>query len=144
MHGETSLINGLAKSYNLATVNIGLQVGVEQVLDRLRKLGVETDQQPFPSVLLGAIELSPLQVAQLFQALANEGYVAPLKAISAVTRADGSPLSRYPLQIRRGAPSGATSLTVRALHEVFLSGTARSARRRVGDVALAGKTGDHR
>ena len=54
-HGRVPLYEALANSYNLATVRVGMDVGVEKVIGCVRRLGVEQDFSPYPSFLLGRI-----------------------------------------------------------------------------------------
>src|SRR6185437_3182006 len=65
-HGEVPMVDALAKSYNLASVHLGMQLGVERVAKFLRSFGL-TNVQANPSLLLGAVDLSPFQVTQLYQ-----------------------------------------------------------------------------
>ena len=58
-HGMVPLRTALAQSYNAATARLGTDIGVEKVLDNVRRLGIERPLKPFASTLLGAVELSP-------------------------------------------------------------------------------------
>jgi penicillin-binding protein 1B len=141
-HGPVPLFTALAQSYNLATVHLGLEVGVSNVREILRAAGMLDDPPALPSLLLGAVELAPLEVAQLYGTLAASGYLTPLLAIREVTTADGQPLTRYPLRVRQALPEAPVFLLNWALEQVVESGTATSARTHVPpDVRLAGKTG---
>jgi len=66
-HGQVPLYQALAHSYNQATARLGMAVGLEQVIDNLYALGVDREISQVPSVLLGAVELSPWEVSQLYQ-----------------------------------------------------------------------------
>ncbi len=141
-HGEVPLYLALAHSYNLATVRLGLQLGVDKVLETVRELGVYRPLNPYPSVLLGAAELSPLEVAQMYQTLANGGFRSPLRAIREVLTADGEPLQRYPLDIEQAADPAAVYLLTRALQAVVQEGTGRALYQRLSpSLEIAGKTG---
>ncbi len=140
-HGEVPLYLALAHSYNLATVRLGLQLGVEEVLDTVQRLGVYRPLNSYPSVLLGAAELTPLEVAQMYQTIANGGFRSPLRAIREVLTAGGEPLQRYPLDIEQAADPGAVYLLGRALQAVAREGTARILDRELGELEIAGKTG---
>ena len=94
-HGKISLRDALVRSYNLATVNLGMKIGVGRVIRRLQKSGLAREVHDFPSLLLGAIELSPIEVASLYQVIANDGYRVPLRAIRSVADAQNSTLTRY-------------------------------------------------
>lgn len=141
-HGTVALHTALAQSYNLATVRLGLDLGLPQVVRTLRRLGVEREIKAFPALLLGAVELSPLEVAQLYQTLADDGFVTPLRVIRAVATRDGRLLRRYPLQLRQGVSAPAVYLLNTILQEVVREGTARAALRNLPEgLQPAGKTG---
>lgn len=141
-HGEVPLMAALARSYNLATVRLGLDVGVDKVRQTLNQMGVTRSVNTFPSMLLGAVELSPIEVAEVYQTFATGGFHQPLRAIKAVTTADGAPLERYGLSVDEAVDPRANYLVVRAMEEVFTSGTARSARSALpAGIQPAGKTG---
>src|SRR5262249_46509277 len=61
-HGAVQLRTALAQSYNVATVRLGTELGVERVLTTLKRLGIERELKPYAATLLGAVELSPLDV----------------------------------------------------------------------------------
>jgi penicillin-binding protein 1B len=141
-HGRISLYEALVKSYNLATVRLGMQVGLDEVTDSLQRLGVERPLRPYPSLLLGAAELSPVEVTQMYQTLAGGGFRVPVRAIREVTSARGEPLSRYPLSVRQAFAPGPVFLVVEAMRGVMRDGTGRSAHARLGaNLVAAGKTG---
>lgn len=125
-HGQVLMVEALAHSYNLATARLGLEVGLPRVAQTLKRMGVAREPAPLPSLLLGAIELSPLEVAQMYATLANRGFRAPLRAIHSVqTRAD-APLTRYALAIEQTVATEPAALLDFALQEVVRSGTARA------------------
>ncbi len=142
LHGPVPLYVGLANSYNLATVNLGLQVGIARVAETLERLGVNRPLPRYPSMLLGAIELSPLEVTQVYQTVAAQGFRTPLRAIREVTDTGGEPLTRYPLSVTQSIAPGPVYLLGHALTEVMRSGTGSGAYRRLPeDLVTAGKTG---
>lgn len=141
-HGAVALQSALADSLNLATVNLGMDLGLARVVATLKGLGAPDSIKPYPSLLLGASTLSPLQVTQLYQTLANGGYRAELRAIREVTDARNKPLQRYPLDVAKAADPRATWLLTHAMTEVIRSGTGKGLKRYLpGDYAVAGKTG---
>ncbi|MBL3599702.1 MAG: penicillin-binding protein 1B [gamma proteobacterium endosymbiont of Lamellibrachia anaximandri] len=141
-HGKVLLQDALAHSYNLATVRLGMDVGLKTVTASLRDLGVERPLNIYPSMLLGAVSLSPLEMAQMYQALATGGLLARLRAISAVTDAHGRPLSRYSLSVSQVADKKAVFLLSKALQQVIFEGTGRGLVNQLSNVGgLAGKTG---
>jgi penicillin-binding protein 1B len=142
-HGAVPLHQALAHSYNLATVRLGMGVGVRHTLKTLRDLGVAREFPSFPATLLGVGELSPVEVAQLYQTLANDGFVTPLKAIQSVVSQDGKPLKRYALfDVKQAADPAAVYLLNTALQEVTREGTAKSVYAYLpARFNVAGKTG---
>jgi len=142
VHGRVPLHAALADSLNLATVNLGLQLGPSKVVNTLEAMGARDDIQPYPSLLLGAVTMSPLQVTQLYQTLAAGGFRAPLRAIREVLDAQQQPLQRYPLEVVQALDPKATFLLTSNLQEVVQQGTARGLQSYLGEgVAVAGKTG---
>jgi penicillin-binding protein 1B len=140
-HGEVALHDALAQSYNLATVRLGMDVGLENVVEMLQALGVERSMPAFPSLLLGALALAPIEVAQFYQTMASGGYRAPLRAIREVLTAAGEPLQRYPLTVQRVVDPAPVFLLTRNLTEVVRAGTARGLSSYLGAREVAGKTG---
>ena len=142
-HGPTPLYRALAQSYNFATVRLGLSVGPPAVAKVFAAAGYPGGAPPaYPSMFLGSLDLSPLEVAQLYSTLASNGYYTPLLAIREVLTKEGQPLTRYEFNVRRTLPEGPLHLLNWALEQVVQTGTAASTAAHVpGGVRLAGKTG---
>lgn len=140
-HGEEPLFQALAQSHNAATVHLGLEVGIPRIVQTLRNLGVNADIPQVPAVLLGTLELSPIDVAQMYQTLAGGGIHAPLQIIREVVSPSGQPLRRYPLDLHQAASPEAAALLHAAMRQVVLRGTARSAAGLPSSWEAAGKTG---
>lgn len=141
-HGEVPLHEALTHSYNLATVRVGLDMGVDSVIDTLTRLGASRPIPEYPSMLLGAVALSPVEVASLYQGLATSGFNTPLRTIRDVTDAQGKSLSRYGLAVDQVVDPAAVHLVQYAMQEVMREGTGKSAYRYLpGGLSLAGKTG---
>lgn len=141
-HGDVPLHTALAKSYNLATVHLGMDIGIARIAKTLRNMGVSRPVDLFPSLLLGASPLTPLEVTQIYQTLAGDGFVSPLRSIQAVIAEDGERLQSYPYTLRQAVDPAATYLTNKILQEVMHNGTGRSAYLYIPKkFNLAGKTG---
>ena len=141
-HGAVFLRDALVHSYNLATVRLGLDVGLEQVRDTIRALGVSRPFATYPAMLLGTVELAPIEVNAMYQSLATGGLRQPLRAIRGITDRHGRSLGRYPERSTRVADSRAVFLVTHALRGVLSEGTGRRARELLGrGQRLAGKTG---
>jgi penicillin-binding protein 1B len=141
-HGHVFLHEALARSYNLATVRLGMELGLRSVIGTLEALGIEREIAPLPALLLGAISLTPFEVAQMYQTIAAGGFRTPLRAIREVFTTDGEPLQRYPVEVRQVVDPAAVYLLTRNLVEVVRAGTGRGLARYLGtEIDIAGKTG---
>jgi len=141
VHGEVPMVDALAHSWNLATIHLGLAVGLPRVKAFLESFGL-TNVNPSPSLLIGALDLAPVQVAQLYQYLAADGHALPLLAVRGVLDGSGRTIKRYEVQGGKGEYQEAVRLITWALQQVAVYGTAHS----IGDSGLAwlhaaGKTG---
>ncbi len=142
IHGPTSLLRALTESFNMATVRLGMEIGPERVADALARLGLAEAPAALPSLLLGAVDLTPLDVAQVYNSLANGGYRAPLRAVNAVLDTNGQALSRYPIEITEATDPALLYQINQALVQVIERGTGRSARNWLDrSLTVAGKTG---
>jgi penicillin-binding protein 1B len=141
-HGIVPLHTALAKSYNLATVRIGMDIGIARTAKTLRNMGVTRKVELYPSFLLGALQLTPMEVTQMYQTLAGDGFSPPLKAIRGVISSSGEQLQSYPLTVRQAVDPSATYIVNTILQEVMQSGTGHSAYSAFPpDYGLVGKTG---
>src|SRR5690606_3481959 len=129
-------------SYNQATARLGITVGLDQVLETLESLGLEADIPALPAVLLGAVDLSPLEVSRMYQTIASEGVFVEQRTILAVLDAQGQPLSRYPLRSESRFEPQVMHLLHYALQHTMREGTGRSAYQQLDpQLQLAGRSG---
>jgi len=141
-HGRVVLRDALARSYNIPAVRVGLDMDVINVVEMLRRLGFERDLKPYPSLLLGAFEASPFEIAQVYASIASGGFRIPLRAIREVTDANGQSLQHYSLDMEKAVDSGPAYLITHAMQRVVQAGTASAVKRKLSpDLNLAGKTG---
>lgn len=141
-HGMVPMYTALARSYNQATVRLGWEMGVPSVINTLRQLGIEAEIPNYPSVLLGAVNLTPMEVLSMYQVYAGGGFGHPPTAIRAVVNAQGVPLQRYGLSMRQRIDPSYAYLINYGLQQVVDNGTARAALNSLpADLKLAGKTG---
>jgi penicillin-binding protein 1B len=141
-YGKVPMAHALAESLNLATIHMGLDVGLPKVADTLQQLGLETRPTLNPSLLLGTVEMTPLEVTEVYTALANGGFRARLRAVRAVLDEQGRALKSFKVQVEQAAPPAAVYELDRMLTLVTTHGTARDATARLRrDSIIAGKTG---
>jgi penicillin-binding protein 1B len=140
-HGMVPMVDALAKSWNLASIHLGLDVGLSRIQAFLKSFGLE-DVSAGPSMLIGAIDLAPAQVAQMYEYLASDGHALPLLAVRGVVDGSGRTVKRYEVQQGKGEYQEAVRLVTWAMQQVTTYGTAHA----IGDSGLAwlhaaGKTG---
>jgi penicillin-binding protein 1B len=141
-HGMIPFYEGLSHSYNQATVRLGMNVGLRSVVSTLKKLGIKQDINPYPSLMLGSISLSPYETAEMYQTIASGGFKSPLRAIREVLTSTQEPLQRFPIQVEQTIPTVSMKLLQSAMQQVIKSGTGRSVSNWVlPSIQLAGKTG---
>jgi penicillin-binding protein 1B len=141
-HGDVPLYRALAHSYNISTARLGLALGIETVIGTLQKLGVEQRLNPYPSLVLGAVEMSPLQVTGMYQTFASGGFRTPLRSINAVLAADKTPLQHYPLSVRSAVPAAPNFLITTAMQFAVREGTGQAIYQVLPESqSVAGKTG---
>jgi penicillin-binding protein 1B len=141
-HGPVTAIRALAESFNQATVRLGLDVGLSEVVDLLGRLGLDNLPPAYPSLLLGAFEMTPLEVTQIYNTLANGGFRMPLRSVRSVVDATGATIRRYPIAIEQTVEQGDVYELNQALVEVMRLGTGRTAAQLLpAGLVTAGKTG---
>lgn len=140
-HAPCPMYKALADSINLCSVALGLQVGVGPVRQAFIKAGFGA-VPALPSIFLGGVNMSPVEVAQIYSTLAGGGYYTPLQAIRDVLTSNGKPLTHYPFEIRKAFAAGPVYLITWAMENVLRIGTGRWAKTVLpAGTVLAGKTG---
>lgn len=139
--GQVPLLTALKKSMNVPTVNLGIAVGVGAVATTLAKSGWEEPLNEYPSMLLGAVNGSPLMVAQVYQTLADNGTYRKLTTVTAVLDSHNEPLPVTRLAKEQAIAPETDFLVQYAMQQVVRSGTAVRLGNAFPGVALAGKTG---
>ncbi|MCS3433151.1 bifunctional glycosyl transferase/transpeptidase [Klebsiella sp. BIGb0407] len=140
--GQVMLVDALTRSMNVPTVNLGMALGLPAVTETWTKLGVPKDQlHPVPSMLLGALNLTPIEVAQAFQTIGSGGNRATLSAVRSVIAEDGKVLYQSFPQAEQAVAPQAAYLTLYTMQQVIAKGTGRVLGGKYPNLHLAGKTG---
>ncbi|MEZ7501112.1 penicillin-binding protein 1B [Psychrobacter sp. Arc29] len=140
-HGYVPLTTGLSQSYNQAAVRLGMEFGVDTFAKQLKRMGVKEEIPPYPSALLGSVNLSPMDMLGIYQVFATGGFRTPIHSIRTVIDDRGRILQRTGLNTQRSIPPETNFLTNYALQQVVSNGTARRAQSLGSNLNLAGKTG---
>ena len=139
-HGIVTLRNALALSMNVATARLAMDVGLNEITSLGKKLGFE-GVKAYPSLSLGAFEVSPWQVASAYTVFANGGVRSELRTIKKVTDNGGKVLERSQIEVTRILHPQTAYIITDMLQTVMNSGTGAPARRMGFSRSAAGKTG---
>ena len=143
-HGEVALYEALAHSYNQAFVRLGMELGPEQVAERVRRLSqLDSDRVPInPAMLLGAFGMSPIEVLTMYQTIATGGFHRPLRTVRTVLDRNYEQLSANSPEVEALIDPAVAHLMQFAMQAVMREGTASSAYQILpADLYTAGKTG---
>lgn len=140
-YGKVRLREALERSLNAATITIGEQVGLRRVIDQAKTSGIESQLRPSPATLLGASEVSLLEITAAYGTLAREGKWLKPHAIRKVEDGQGHVLFEESRDARRAASPQAAFLVTSILQGTVERGTAASAHRLGLTREAAGKTG---
>ncbi|MDR6627634.1 penicillin-binding protein 1A [Caulobacter segnis] len=140
--GAITMQTALAQSINTVAARLASEVGTSNVANTARRLGITSKIQLDPSMALGAVEVSPMEMAQAYAPFANGGFLAKGYGIERIRTAKGKVLYDHNVDKQaRAAVIGSPALQYmnQMMREVVSSGT--GTRARVGGYDIAGKTG---
>ncbi len=138
-YGTLTLRTALEKSVNIATVKLINEVGFTPVIEMARRLGISTELRPYPSMALGAFEVTLLEITSAYGAFAHEGVRVDPHMIDEVLASNGSVIERARPEVHDAVSPQIAYLMNRMLEGVITDGTGAAA----ADLGrpLAGKTG---
>jgi penicillin-binding protein 1B len=139
--GLISVRRAVELSINIPTVRVALAADLGTVLAASRAAGISSRMEPYPSVALGAFEISPMEIAAAYSVLANGGVRVEPNAIVGVLTSDGRILDRKERPLKQSLPADAVFLVDSILRGAVDRGTAAGARAGGLRGVLAGKTG---
>ncbi|OYX67176.1 MAG: penicillin-binding protein [Caulobacter sp. 32-67-35] len=140
--GSITLQTALAQSINTVAARLANEVGTSNVAATARRLGIASKIQLDPSMALGAVEVSPLEMAQAYAPFSNGGFLAKGYGIERIRTASGQVLYDHGVEkVSRAAVIGSPALQYmnQMMRQVVTSGT--GARAKVASYDIAGKTG---
>ncbi|NER32651.1 MAG: penicillin-binding protein 1A [Oscillatoria sp. SIO1A7] len=136
--GTVSIRQAVESSLNIPAVKIGQWVGLNKVIEVCRLLGIKSPMQPVISLPLGAVDLTPMEMAGAFATFANDGWHSDPTFIVQVTDSSGNLMLDNTPKPRLILDPWAVASLNSVLQGVVNNGTATRAR--IGRPA-AGKTG---
>jgi penicillin-binding protein 1B len=140
-HGVVTLQKALERSYNIATVRLALEVGLEKVVEMARRMGIESALEPVPSLPLGVYEVTPLEMVRAYTAFANLGVREEPVFIKHVVDRDGKVIESNKVNRERAVSEEAAYQVHVMLEGVMNRGTGYEARKLGYKGLVAGKTG---
>ena len=136
--GAMSIRRALAQSRNIPVIKIGKAVGMNRVIETCRTLGIMSPMEPVSSLPLGAIGVTPLEMASAYATFANYGWQSPPTVIARVTDSSGNVLLDNTPKPQRVLDPWASAAIIDVMRSVISEGTGKGAA--IGRPA-AGKTG---
>ncbi|WP_367044665.1 transglycosylase domain-containing protein [Streptomyces sp. Je 1-332] len=138
-YGPSTVQKAMNKSINSVFAQMGVDVGMDKVLETAGKLGMDVEDLPaVPAQTLGTMGASPLEMAGVYATLDNHGKKVTPAVVASVEHKDRTIELPDPVGeqvVERGTADSLTSV----LTGVVDDGTGRAVRSPVQDVA--GKTG---
>ena len=138
---RVNLRTALARSINVATVDLAMKVGIEQVVATADAFQFSTPFQPFLSLSLGAAEVIPLELARAYCTFAADGVLPYPLLFKTVKDEGGKILERRLMDIERIISPAKAYVMTSMLRSVTEEGTGRSLKKRGVGFPVAGKTG---
>ncbi len=139
--GPVPARRALEMSLNSATARLAERIGLEQVREMARAAGIDRELPSLPSMTLGALEVTPLEMAEVYATIANGGIHVEPKALAKVVTPAGELIELRSPRVSRAAGPQAAFLVTHLMEGVIDAGTGRGVREAGLTVPAAGKTG---
>jgi penicillin-binding protein 1B len=146
-NGAVPMYFALKNSLNAATANLGMQVGLEKIIETAKNLGVESELKALPSLTLGAFELYANEVAQSYLTLANFGRFQKISFVESVVSTSGEVLYQRNFPAEDRLSPSKVAMLVGIMRQTLLTGTAKGLKSFNFASEVAGKSGttsDHK
>jgi penicillin-binding protein 1B len=138
---EVTMRTALAKSINLATVNLAMKVGLNRICETALSFGFSSTLMPYPSLALGSFEVIPLELARAYCAFASDGALPEVLSVKDVADEDGESLERRYMAVERVTTPAKAFIITSMLRSAVEEGTGRPLKTLGVDFPVAGKTG---
>ncbi|HEV2844271.1 MAG TPA: penicillin-binding transpeptidase domain-containing protein, partial [Thermoanaerobaculia bacterium] len=139
--GRVSMRDALVRSKNVATVRLAGSLGLERVVELAKEAGIEEPISAVPSLALGTITVSPLELTSAYTAFATLGQAAEPRILLRVENEDGKVLWRSELERHEVLQPAVAYLVTDVLSEALVRGTGSIVQQTGLKVPAAGKTG---
>ena len=140
--GSLNMFQGLAASINNIVAYLMKQVGPESVIELSRNMGISSDMEPFPSLCLGAFDMSVYEMVGAYATYANKGVWTQPIFMTRIEDKNGNVLAEFFPETREALSEETAYAMVKLLQGVVDKGTARRLRFRYNLTnEIGGKTG---
>jgi penicillin-binding protein 1B len=136
-----SLNEALKQSLNIPTAKLGIEVGLEKIVETVKLFGLESPTKPVPALTLGAFEMSLLEVLRAYMGLNNMGDIPKTSFIRKIASRDGTVIWTFTPEFRSYEDKAAVAETVGVLKNAVTSGTGAGINKSGFQWPSAGKTG---
>ena len=143
-NGRVTVSYALEHSLNVPTIKIAEAIGYDKVADLAKRAGLNAKIKGYPSVALGAFEVTPLEMAGAYTIFANEGKLLRPHALTRVVAPDGSVLRKYEYPETQVLSPQIAYMMTNIMERVIQRGTGAGVRSRGFTLPAAGKTGTSR
>tara|TARA_R110002050_G_scaffold293182_1_gene449401 strand:+ start:72697 stop:75042 length:2346 start_codon:yes stop_codon:yes gene_type:complete len=121
--GNRTLKNALANSVNTITARLIDKVGPQTVVDLAKKLGIESEIPPVPSIALGTADLSVYEMVGAYSAFANKGVYTKPVMVTTIADKNGTILYQFKPETRDVLSAETAYVTVKLMEGVTQSGS---------------------
>jgi penicillin-binding protein 1B len=139
--GKVTLRQALAKSLNVSTAKVGEKVGFQRVVDLWDSLGIGSRLEPYPSLVLGTFEVTPMELATAYAVIANGGTRVEPRYFTSVRNPDEATIDAPKHDRNWVVHAEAAFLVTDLMRSVIDQGTGGEIRARGLKADAAGKTG---
>ena len=140
-YGQVPMFYALKNSMNAATANLGMQIGIGNIVDIAHKFGVDSELKAFPSLTLGAFEMYPREVLQSYMTIANMGLRKDISFVRKALNADGNEVYTFNPNDRQVEDPATVASLISMMKQVIVSGSGRAIPLSGFTNPAAGKTG---
>lgn len=139
--GPIKVIRAMSRSLNVPTVKIGMNVGLKQVVNTFKAVGLKKDLPLYPSILLGSMELTPYELNAIYAGLATEGVYTSLTTLRTIVKDGEVVYERGNTRQPKSLDSRDVYLTIYGMTEATRTGTGRRLGNMFPKINIASKTG---
>ncbi len=139
--GETTMASALAWSVNEASAYLMKQVTPKRFVDFLKRINIQTEVEPYPSIALGSCDLSLFEMMWGYTMFPNSGYSTKPVYITRIEDRNGNLLESFNTKINQVISEASAYTMVKMMQGVVDIGTAAGLRGRLGAAEMGGKTG---